>query len=125
MTGKVQMKKQVVDGAPGVFANANAINAGTATGSPIRLSYPGEAGERNAYRGDGIFGIDSGVAKSWHLGEFGSLKFDWEVFNVTNSVRFNSNPSLFGVSLTGGNLGTYSAMQNLPRRMQFGLRYDF
>jgi hypothetical protein len=65
------------------------------------------------------------VAKSWHLGEFGSLKFDWEVFNVTNSVRFNSNPSLFGVSLTGGNLGTYSAMQNLPRRMQFGLRYDF
>jgi hypothetical protein len=32
---------------------------------------------------------------------------------------------VFGEQLTAGNLGTYSAMQNLPRRMQFGLRYDF
>jgi hypothetical protein len=125
VTGKVQMQKHVVQGAPTVFANPNTINSGTSTGSPIRLSYPGEAGERNNFRGDGIFGIDSGVAKAWHLGEFGSLKFDWEVFNVTNSVRFNVNPSFFGTGLTGGNLGTYSAMQNLPRRMQFGLRYDF
>ena len=125
ITGKVQVKKQVLNGAPVVFANPNAINAGTATGSPIRLSYPGESGNRNAFRGDGIFGIDSGLAKSWRFGEYGALKFSWEVFNVTNSVRFNSNPALFGVSLTGGNLGTYSAMQNLPRRMQFGLRYDF
>ena len=43
VTGKVQMQKHVVNGAPVVFANANAINSGTATGSPIRLSYPGEA----------------------------------------------------------------------------------
>ncbi len=42
-----------------------------------------------------------------------------------DSVRFNDNPLYFGTQLTGGNLGTYSAMQNLPRRMQFGLRYDF
>ena len=125
VTGKVQMQKHVVNGAPVVFANANAINSGTATGSPIRLSYPGELGERNNFRGDGIFGIDSGLAKAWQFGEYGALKFSWEVFNVTNSVRFNSNPYLFGTGLTGGNLGTYSAMQNLPRRMQFGLRYDF
>jgi hypothetical protein len=125
VTGKVQLQKHVIQGAPTVFANPNAINSGTSTGSPIRLSYPGEAGERNNFRGDGIFGIDSGLAKSWHFGEYGSLKFDWEVFNVTNSVRFNVNPAFFGVGLTGGNLGTYSAMQNLPRRMQFGLRYDF
>jgi len=125
VTGKVQMKKQVVNGAPTVFANAGAINSGTNNGTPIRLSYPGETGERNNFRGDGIFGIDSGLSKSWRFGEYGALKFDWEVFNVTNSVRFNDNPSVFGVGLTGGNLGTYSAMQNLPRRMQFGLRYDF
>jgi hypothetical protein len=124
-TGKVQMKKQVVNGAPTVFANANAINSGTSNGTPVRLSYPGEAGQRNTYRGDGIFGIDSGLSKSWQFGEYGALKFAWEVFNVTNSVRFNDNPLYFGTQLTGGNLGTYSAMQNLPRRMQFGLRYDF
>ena len=80
---------------------------------------------RNNFRGDGIFGIDSGLAKSWNLGEFGALKFSWEVFNVTNSVRFNSNVYFLGQQLTQANLGTYSAMQNLPRRMQFGLRYDF
>jgi Carboxypeptidase regulatory-like domain len=125
VTGKVQMKKHVSNGSPVVFADANALNSGTNNGSPIRLSYPGEAGNRNYFRGDGIFGIDSGVAKSWHFGEYGSLKFDWEVFNVTNSVRFNDNPLYFGAQLTQGNLGTYSAMQNLPRRMQFGLRYDF
>jgi hypothetical protein len=125
VTGKVQMQKHIIQGAPSVFANPNGINGGTDTGTPIRLSYPGETGERNNFRGDGIFGIDSGLAKSWHLGEFGSLKFDWEVFNVTNSVRFNVNGAFFGTQLTAGNLGTYSAMQNLPRRMQFGLRYDF
>jgi carboxypeptidase family protein len=125
VTGKVQTKKQVVNGAPTVFANANAINGGTTIGTPIRLSYPGENGQRNNFRGDGIFGIDSGLSKSWNFAEYGALKFSWEVFNVTNSVRFNDNPVYFGDQLTGGNLGTYSAMQNLPRRMQFGLRYDF
>ena len=125
VTGTVKMQKHVVNGAPEVFADPNAINSGTATGSPVRLSYPGEAGERNNFRGDGIFGIDTGLAKTWQFKEYGALKFDWEVFNVTNSVRFNSNPLYLGAGLTQGNLGTYSAMQNQPRRMQFGLRFDF
>jgi len=125
VTGKVQMKKQVLNGSPQVFLNPNAINSGTTTGSPVRLPYPGDAGERNNFRGDGIFGIDSGLAKTWKIKEFGALKFDWQVFNVTNSVRFNSNYVYLGQGLTGGNLGSYSAMQNAPRRMQFGLRFDF
>ena len=74
----------------------DAINSGTNNGSPIRLSYPGETGQRNNFRGDGIFGIDSGLSKSWRFGEYGALKFSWEVFNVTNSVRFNDNPLYFG-----------------------------
>ncbi len=125
VTGKVQMKKQVLNGSPQVFLNPSAINSGTTTGSPIRLPYPGEAGERNNFRGDGWFGLDSGLNKSWKLGEYGAIKFDWQVFNVTNSVRFNTNPIYLSQGLTGGSLGSYSAMQNLPRRMQFGLRYDF
>ena len=40
-------------------------------------------------------------------------------------ARFNTNGVYLGQQLTGGNLGSYSAMQNAPRRMQFGLRYDF
>ena len=125
VTGKVQMHKHVVNGAPEVFADPNAINSGTATGGPVRLPYPGEAGERNNFRGDGIFSIDSGLSKAWQFKEYGALKFSWEVFNVSNSVRFNTNPLFLGSGLTEGNLGVYSAMQNLPRRMQFGLRYDF
>jgi len=120
------MQKHVLNGAPQVFADPNAINGGTTTGSPVRLPYPGEAGERNNFRGDGIFGIDTGLAKTWQFKEYGALKFDWEIFNVTNSVRFNSNPATsLSTQLTGGSLGSYAAMQNLPRRMQFGLRYDF
>ena len=57
--------------------------------APVRLPYPGEAGERNNLRGDGYFDIDSGLNKSWKFGEFGSLKFGWEVYNVTNTVRFD------------------------------------
>ena len=126
VTGKVQMKKQVLNGSPQVFADPSDINTGTTTGSPIRLPYPGEAGERNNFRGDGWFGIDSGLNKTWKLGEYGALKFDWQVFNVSNSVRFNSNPiTSLSTQLTGGSLGSYAAMQNAPRRMQFGLRYDF
>ena len=127
VTGPVKTKKQVLNGSPQVFADPSGINSGTTTGSPIRLPYPGEAGERNNFRGDGWFGIDSGLNKTWKLGEYGALKFDWQVFNVTNSVRFNSNTAVpyLGAQLTSGSLGSYSAMQNAPRRMQFGLRYDF
>ncbi|MBV8438473.1 MAG: hypothetical protein JOY95_13270, partial [Silvibacterium sp.] len=125
VTGKVQTRKHLVNGAPQVFADPTSINAGTATGSPVRFAYPGEAGERNNFRGDGVFGIDSGLAKTWNMKEYGAVRFSWEVFNITNSVRFNTNATTLGQLLSSGNLGVYSAMQNIPRRMQFGLRYDF
>jgi hypothetical protein len=65
------------------------------------------------------------LAKSWGLREYGRLKFAWEVFNVTNSARFDVNPISFGTTLTTGNLGNYSALYTKPRVMQFSLRYDF
>jgi len=125
VTGKIQTQKHIVNGAPQVFTDLDAINAGTATGSPVRLAYPGEAGERNNFRGDGVFGIDAGLTKTWDMKEYGAVRFSWEVFNVANSVRFNTNSTTLGQVLANGNLGVYSAMQNLPRRMQFGVRYDF
>ena len=99
------------------------INQGVYTGSPIRLPYPGEAGERNFFRGDGYFDLDSGLAKSWKFGEFGALKFAWEIYNATNTVRFD--PASIGGDLTGGNLGVADRLLSSPRRMQFSLRYDF
>jgi Carboxypeptidase regulatory-like domain len=111
------------NGNPQYFADPDAINNGTVTGAPIRLPYPGEAGERNNFRGDGYFDVDTGLSKNWSLREFGALKFSWETYNVVNAVRFD--PASIGGQLTGGNLGIASTLLTQPRRMQFSLRYDF
>jgi hypothetical protein len=110
-------------GNPQFFDDPNAINEGLASGSPVRLPYPGEAGQRNNFRGDGYFSLDSGLNKTWRLRELGSLKFAWEVYNVTNTVRFD--PASIGSGLTGGNIGVASTLLTVPRRMQFSMRYDF
>ena len=111
------------NGNPQFFANPTAINNGVYNGTPVRLPYPGEAGERNNFIGDGYFDVDSGLSKEWKMGEFGALKFSWEVYNVTNTVRFD--PASIGSGLTDGNLGVASSLLTAPRRMQFSLRYDF
>jgi Carboxypeptidase regulatory-like domain/TonB dependent receptor len=126
VTAPVKIRKHLdQNGAPQVFDNVAAINNGVDNGSPIRLPYPGEAGERNNFRGDGYFDIDSGLAKTFKITESQGIKFDWEVFNVTNSARFDTNPLYLGNGLTNGNLGNYSATLSKPRVMQFSLRYDF
>lgn len=127
-TGPIPTKKHYdQNGNPQYFANPNAINAGVycggCNGGNERLPYPGEAGQRNNYRGDGVFDIDSGLDKTWKVRESGSIKFAWEVYNVTNAVRFD--PASIGSGLTGGSLGVASSLLSSPRRMQFALRYDF
>jgi hypothetical protein len=104
---------------PNMFSNpSEAIKA-------YRNTYPGDVGERNDLRGDGYFSIDMGLAKRWRLPVEGhSIQFRWEVFNVTNSVRFD----VFQLSLDLGNanqFGTYSGTLTNSRVMQFALRYDF
>ncbi len=112
------------NGNPQAFDNAAAINNGVSTGSPVRLPYPGEAGQRNNFRGQGIFNIDNGLAKSWGFREYGTLKFSAEVFNITNTPRFDV--AEVGSGLTGGNLGVYGTPSLAQYRlMQFSLRYDF
>jgi hypothetical protein len=124
VTAPVKMHRHFdSNGEPQFFDNAGAINSGVATGSPIRLPYPGEAGQRNHFRGDGYINLDSGISKSWKIREYGALKFAWEVYNVTNTVRFD--PAFIGSQLTDGNLGVASALLSTPRRMQFSMRYDF
>ncbi|HUN85272.1 MAG TPA: hypothetical protein VMU48_12890, partial [Terracidiphilus sp.] len=124
VTGSLKVGKHLdANGNPQYFGNPDAINAGVATGGPIRLPYPGETGERNNFRGDGLFDVDSGLDKTWKIKEYGALKFAWEVYNVTNAVRFD--PASIDNGLTDGSLGIASRLLNQPRRMQFSLRYDF
>jgi Carboxypeptidase regulatory-like domain len=126
-TGDVKIRKHLdQNGEPQVFDNIAAINNGIiGQGNPIRLPYPGEAGERNNFRGDGYFGVDSGLSKSWNLWEGQTIQFTWQVFNVTNSVRFDTSPSSLDNNLTTGSLGIYNALLTAPRVQQFSLRYAF
>jgi hypothetical protein len=89
-----------------------------------RLSYAGEAGPRNSLRGPGYFGWDMGLAKSWRVSEGRSLKFSWDVFNVFNNVRFDPLTMQSSID-SSGTFGTFNSTLTSPRKMQFGLRFDF
>jgi hypothetical protein len=120
-TGAIHTHTHIdASGEPQVFAGESAQSL------PLRNPYPGEAGQRNNFRGDGYFGLDSRLSKSWTLGEHGGLRFAWEVFNVTNSVRFDVNPLNSLQNMTGsGELGVYGATLTRPRIQQLSLRYLF
>ena len=125
--GGVHTHRNITNGIPHVFDSTTAasINNGIFFGNPIRLPYAGEAGNRNVFRGDGYFDIDSSLMKSWNLGDWATLKFAAEAYNISNSIRFD--PSLNGLSGSTGNntVGTYTVPLSTYRRMQFGVRVDF
>ena len=92
----------------------------------FRHPYPGEGGQRNELRGPGYFGIDAGLSKEWHVKEGQTASFSWEVFNVTNAVRFDAAASANNFNLSNStNFGVYSSTLTKPRVMQFMLRYSF
>ena len=104
---------------PNIFQNPNdAIKV-------FDFTTPGEIGDRNNVKGDGVFNVDMNLAKTFAMPWEGhAVQFRWEVFNVSNSVRFdarNVNLSLSNASAFGRYAGTLGG----PRVMQFALRYDF
>ena len=124
LTGPKPKTGEFIDsnGNPNVFQNPT-----TAQGD-FRYSYPGESGQRNELRGPGYFGIDTGLSKQWPITESQNLKFSWEIFNVTNSVRFDvaALPQTTGqLDQPQGVFGNYSNTLTKPRVMQFALRYSF
>lgn len=128
-TGKVKIRRHIdpVSGAPQVFDKPDVVGGGVKTGGfPIRLPYPGEAGQRNHFRGDGFFDTDASLTKTWKLYRENTLMLAWDVFNVTNSVRFDtSGSSLNGGLTSGSSFGLYSRTLTAPRVQQFSLRYAF
>ena len=97
----------------------------------LRYSYPGEGGERNRLRGDGYYSWDVSLGKAFNMpyAEGHRLKFRWEIFNLTNSARFNvANAILVRdfASTFGAYTSTYSGCDNAAGRcMQMSLRYEF
>jgi len=103
---------------PNAFANPQAVfNA-------FRIDYPGESGTRNPLRGDGYFGIDAGLAKVFRPVERVNVRLRWDVFNVTNSVRFDVG-SIGNRLDSPNNFGVYTQTLSNPRVMQLALRVEF
>jgi hypothetical protein len=117
-----------VDGDPNVF-EVSATAAGRSTLVPpnspfFRFPYPGESGSRNSLRGPGYFGIDMALRKTWGITERTKLAFSWEVFNITNSVRFDA-ANTFPAIDSEGSFGKFANTLTRPRVMEFALRLSF
>ncbi|HEV3470106.1 MAG TPA: carboxypeptidase-like regulatory domain-containing protein [Pyrinomonadaceae bacterium] len=106
----------------------------------FRNARPGEVGDRNVLRGEGFITLDAGLTKRFNLPWEGhNLQFRWEVFNVTNTQRFDAN-TISDLSLDadpflggepGADFGAFTSTQaplnetKAGRVMQFTLRYQF
>ncbi len=113
--------------------NVNLFPKPAAAESMFDPALPGQVGVRNFVRGDGYFGIDLGLSKRWAMpwNDKQNLALRWEVFNVTNSTRFDFNDQNSGSasesnnSIAVPNFGNYTHLMTNPRVMQFALRYEF
>jgi hypothetical protein len=106
----------------------NVFKTGADAQSQFVEPLPGQAGQRNHFRGDGYFSTDLGLSKRWILpwgNERHSLQLRWEVFNVTNSVRFDVQSLQGSLDSSGSSFGQYTRLSTNPRVMQFALRYEF
>ena len=99
--------------------------------SNLRFAYPGEAGQRNNFRGDGYMSLDNGLSKSFPIYRETKIKLSVEVFNVLNNTRFNTQ-SADGLNVnstttngTSGLFGQYASLLVQPRQMQFSAKYSF
>lgn len=79
---------------------------------------------RNELRGPGYFTVDMSLAKSWSLGEARSLRLAWDVYNITNSYRFDGQTTNSSLS-SASTFGSYTKVINDSRKMQFSLRFQF
>lgn len=124
-------------GDPNIFTDPKAAYAS------YRNALPGEVGDQNSLREPGYVVFDMGLYKSWALnrlglGEKSRLQFRWEVYNLTNTQRFEgvanfrlgTDPFL-NPDAVPSDFGRFTATQVRPnensaaRVMQFALRLEF
>jgi hypothetical protein len=97
----------------------------------FRVAAPGETGDRNVLRYPGYVVLDLGLYKSFQMpwSETHKVQFRVEGFNITNTQKFTTVDSIFGLDPFKNNpqdsFGNFSAIQGEPRIFQFALRYDF
>ena len=129
-----------IRGNPTRTGTPNLFSDPTAAYRSFRNARPGEVGDRNVIRNEGFVSLDMGLTKQFKLPWEGhSLQFRWEVFNVTNTQRFDAltiadlgldiDPFLGGEP--SAEFGQFTSTQTplnetkAGRVMQFALRYQF
>ena len=123
------VRNAVAKNAEGNFGFPSPFEDAEAAADKLRFANPGEVGFRNMLRGDGYIGADMGIAKAFAMPYGTRLRFRWDVFNVTNTVRFDTgNVTMTPDQLTtfgsyNGTLGTCDGRAG--RCMQFSLRFEF
>jgi hypothetical protein len=101
------------------------------TGSAINsfdYPFPGESGSRNNLRGPGYFDIDAALRKSWDLTERAKLAFGFDVYNLTNSVRFDVGSITYSGNAaidSGSAFGNFESLLTQNRRIEISLRLSF
>ncbi len=130
-TGSYMVQQSSGFTGPNVFQDPGITDAATNPNAAINLfraEFPGEAGMRNGMRGPGTFNIDTNLLKNFVVHEGQVLTFNWSLYNLTNTPRFdvgtmsiNGNTSL----ATVGSFGNFSSTLSNPRVMEFGVRYTF
>jgi hypothetical protein len=85
---------------------------------------PGQSGTRNPLRGDGYFDWDQGVNKTFALSERFRLILRWDMFNITNSVRFDPQ-SISSTLDNPQSFGQATALLTNYRLAQFAARLEF
>jgi hypothetical protein len=122
-------------GTPNLFSDPEAAYRS------FRNARNGEVGDRNVLRAPGYISLDAGLTKTFKLPWEGQqLQFRWEVFNVTNTQRFDgatisdlglSIDPFLGSSNPNSDFGQFTSTQTplgetkAGRVMQFALRYTF
>jgi hypothetical protein len=116
----VSAQRTMTASGPNMFADPGKV------ADEFEYPLPGAIGTRNVFRGDGLFNIDSNLAKRFYMpyNEKHSLQFRWETFNLTNTARFDVNDVSLDISIRG-TFGRYTSTLTNSRVMQFGLRYEF
>ena len=95
----------------------------------IRYALPGEVGFRNQLRGDGYIGADIAIAKLFTMPYNHRLRFRWEIFNLTNTQRFNTSDITVTPDVTS-TFGRYNTVLGTcdgraGRCMQASVKYEF
>ena len=96
----------------------------TAVFAAFDFALPGDSGSRNILRGDGYFEQDAGLGKTFPVNDRLHVKAGIELFNVTNSVRFDAHSVSARIDNPNG-FGTAASALTNPRLAQFYGRIEF